>query len=185
MGLSITMAASLIKPLYDEFNRLTANRKQSDFNEFLTWILENGHEELLSKITGIQKTTIGIKALSVEQHNLVIEKLQLILQSNHDIVAQNNKIELAIGSSKNETLEELNYFKDQILEEINQQIPVELIDTHIVEELDKIRKLRFFGNFQLYEEATQLSERLISGDLVKGANSLKCKALAWCSRFQV
>ena len=60
--------------------------------------------------------------------------------------------------------------------------PVDLINREIEEQLDILKKARFFGGFDHRNAAKKLAERITGGDLNSGSNSKKSPALAWCAR---
>jgi hypothetical protein len=62
-------------------------------------------------------------------------------------------------------------------------IPTELVDDKIKEEVEKLKKSRFFIEFDSYSSSLGLGVRLINGNLSGGSNELKCRALAWCARL--
>ena len=57
-----------------------------------------------------------------------------------------------------------------------------LVDAVIDEELMRLRKARFFAEFDRLEFARKLSLKLIGGEYSGGGNSARSKALAWCAR---
>lgn len=61
--------------------------------------------------------------------------------------------------------------------------PTSLVDNEILENIARIRKARFFKEFSSQENAVQLSDRIISGDLSGATKSQRCLALGWCARF--
>lgn len=62
-------------------------------------------------------------------------------------------------------------------------VPTELIDQKIREELEKLRKLRFFPEFDTTGSSLRLGRRLAKGDLSSGSDEARGQALAWCVRF--
>lgn len=63
------------------------------------------------------------------------------------------------------------------------RIPTELVDEKIEEELEKLRKSRFFAGFDNVSSSLKLAKRLAEEDLSLGSNSVKSRALAWCARL--
>ncbi len=61
--------------------------------------------------------------------------------------------------------------------------PTALVDQTIEEEVDLLRKSRFFVEFDGVGRALTLSKRLSQGDLYGGSTSVKAWALAWCARI--
>ncbi|MDO9164000.1 MAG: hypothetical protein Q8N35_17110 [Methylococcaceae bacterium] len=62
-------------------------------------------------------------------------------------------------------------------------IPTELVDDKIKEEVEKLKKSRFFIEFDSHTSSLRLGGRLIDGDLTGGSKEIKCRALAWCARL--
>lgn len=62
-------------------------------------------------------------------------------------------------------------------------IPVGLIDQKISEEIDRLRKSRFFSEFDSKSFALQLGRRIADRDLKGGTGPVRALALAWCSRI--
>ena len=61
--------------------------------------------------------------------------------------------------------------------------PREFIDQKIEEEIEVLRKSRFFLEFDRVNAAYALGSRLVNGNLGGGTDAVKCRALAWCSRL--
>ena len=64
-----------------------------------------------------------------------------------------------------------------------QQFPTELVDQKIEDEVDIIRKSRFFMEFDRVRASLALGERLVGGDLSGGTDAVRSRALGWCARF--
>ncbi|WP_341936872.1 HTH domain-containing protein [Marinimicrobium sp. C2-29] len=62
-------------------------------------------------------------------------------------------------------------------------IPTELVDQKIEEEVERLRKSRFFLEFDRARSAHRLGGRLEEGDLSGGSGDVKAWALAWCARI--
>ena len=63
------------------------------------------------------------------------------------------------------------------------RVPKELVDEKIEEELEKLRKSRFFAEFDNVRSSLKLARRLEKEDLSWGSDSAKSRALAWCARL--
>ena len=63
------------------------------------------------------------------------------------------------------------------------RFPTELVDQKIKEEIDKLRKSRFFTEFDGVRISSTLAKRLVEGDLSGGTNAVRREALGWCIRF--
>ncbi len=61
--------------------------------------------------------------------------------------------------------------------------PKELIDKTIKDETDILRKSRFFPKFDRVHRTLTLVRKLLKGELSGGADSVRCRALAWCVRI--
>jgi hypothetical protein len=79
-------------------------------------------------------------------------------------------------------------FKKQIFDG-NISLPVHfmaarhLVDAAIQEETWKLRKARFFGEFDQLNAARRLATKLTAGEYFGGSNEIKGRALAWCARL--
>lgn len=65
----------------------------------------------------------------------------------------------------------------------NSFFPRALVDQTIEEEVNLLRKCRFFAEFDGVGSAVELSRRLSESDLYGGTTSVKAWALAWCARI--
>ena len=61
--------------------------------------------------------------------------------------------------------------------------PTALVDQSIEEEVNLLRKSRFFSEFNGTGRALALSRRLSEGDFYGGTATVKASALAWCARI--
>ncbi len=61
--------------------------------------------------------------------------------------------------------------------------PTELVDQKINEEVDILRKSRFFSEFDRVGGSMALGRRLIEGELFGGTDEVKSRALSWCARL--
>ncbi|UZJ37366.1 MULTISPECIES: HNH endonuclease [unclassified Prosthecochloris] len=62
-------------------------------------------------------------------------------------------------------------------------VPAHLVDKIINEELVKLKKSRFFLEFDITGSSLRLGHRLADGELSGGSNEVRGKALAWCARW--
>ena len=62
-------------------------------------------------------------------------------------------------------------------------VPIELVDQKIEEEVEKIRKSRFFSEFDRTGLSLRLGRRLEEGDLSGGSDEMRGRGLAWCTRI--
>lgn len=61
--------------------------------------------------------------------------------------------------------------------------PTALVDQKIEEEVETLRKTRFFGEVDRVNNAQVLSRRVIEGELSGGTDAVRSHALAWCARL--
>ena len=61
---------------------------------------------------------------------------------------------------------------------INENIPTELIDQKIEEEVDRLRKSRFFSEFDRVSASLNFSRLLANGNLSGGSDEVRSRALA-------
>lgn len=57
------------------------------------------------------------------------------------------------------------------------------VDQKINDDIEVVRKSRFFVGFDTARNSLVLVGRLVEGELSSGSNALRCRAIAWCSRF--
>ena len=63
------------------------------------------------------------------------------------------------------------------------RFPLELVDHKINQEVELLRKSRFFLGFDSVHSASSLARMLLDGELSGGTKPTKSKALAWCARL--
>ena len=61
--------------------------------------------------------------------------------------------------------------------------PVALVDQKIEEEIEKLRKSRFFQEFETNRSSLALGGRLAERELSGGSNEIRSRGLAWCARL--
>lgn len=62
-------------------------------------------------------------------------------------------------------------------------VATKLIDSKIEEEVEKLRKSRFFVEFDRTRSSLRLGRRLAEADLSGGSDEVRGRALAWCARL--
>jgi len=62
-------------------------------------------------------------------------------------------------------------------------IPTALVDQKTQEEVKRLRKARFFVEFDGIRSSLRLGKRLAEGDLSGGSDGVRGEALAWCARL--
>ena len=65
----------------------------------------------------------------------------------------------------------------------NSYFPKELVDQKIKVEVWKLRKARFFVEFDTVRASLALGRKITQGELSGGTDAIKCQGLAWCSRL--
>jgi hypothetical protein len=61
--------------------------------------------------------------------------------------------------------------------------PTTLVDQKIEEEVETLRKTRFFGESDSISKALVLARRSVEGELAGGTDPVRSRALAWCARL--
>ena len=61
--------------------------------------------------------------------------------------------------------------------------PIELVDRKIKNETDRLRKSRFFADFDKRRFSLVLARKLVEGELSCGTDMVRSQALAWCVRI--
>src|SRR5699024_5965171 len=62
-------------------------------------------------------------------------------------------------------------------------IPTNLVNQTICQELEKLRKSRFFHGFDRITSSLRVGRRVAEGELSGGSDEVRGSALAWCARF--
>ena len=62
-------------------------------------------------------------------------------------------------------------------------LPKELVDEKIKDEIDILRKSRFFPEFDSTRSSLELARKLVEGELSVGTDAVRTHALAWCVRI--
>jgi hypothetical protein len=61
--------------------------------------------------------------------------------------------------------------------------PTTLVDQKIEDEVEILRKSRFFVEFDRVSSSLALARRLVEGELSGGTDAVRSRGLAWCARF--
>ena len=61
--------------------------------------------------------------------------------------------------------------------------PKELVDEKIKDEINTLRKSRYFPGFDRVNFSLILARKLVEGELAGGTATVRCRALAWCVRI--
>lgn len=107
------------------------------------------------------ETKLLLKILKIQLHNTENFRDYLTARDVHDI------------AEKVSIFEGLNSIND---------FPTEIVDQKIEECLITLRQSRFFHEFDQIQYALIFARRLIEGDLARGSDIVRGKALAWCVR---
>ena len=67
--------------------------------------------------------------------------------------------------------------------ESHPRYPRRLIDQKIDDEVTRLRKSRFFPDFDQVQASLALANKLLDGELAGGTDEVRGRALAWCARF--
>jgi hypothetical protein len=57
------------------------------------------------------------------------------------------------------------------------------VDQKINEDVEAVRKSRFFAEFDTARSSSALARRLVEGELSGGSDAVRSRAIAWCSRL--
>jgi hypothetical protein len=73
--------------------------------------------------------------------------------------------------------------KIDALAEKGKAFPTDIVDRKIEDEVQDLRKRRFYVEVDTQNAAAELAQRIAEGSLCGGTDSVRACALAWCSRF--
>ena len=91
-------------------------------------------------------------------------------------IANNNQVKMQNYLIKNlEQVRPNDYFPFHL--------PIKLVNKQIEDEVNILRKSRFFVEFDQVKFALVFARRLIERDFLVGSDEVKCRALAWCVRI--
>ncbi|MRV75712.1 hypothetical protein GJ700_28750 [Duganella sp. FT92W] len=105
-----------------------------------------------------------------------------------NILDQNSRTITSIEEGQSEILQITNLNHDLLIQisEKTEGPPnpkvVPLVDAEIESRLNRLRKCRFFHEFDRVAEAKKLYSAVLTGGLVYGSTTLRARALAWCAR---
>lgn len=155
----------------------------------------------------VQETIKSSNIESQADHNLLKKQISQMFQQfdlqNYAIQEGENSVLQSLDkgfAQFNFKLQELQDTSNQILDivkniekivpvsifqasQLSDQYSAKLINEKINQEVEKLRKSRFFQEFDKQEYSIELANKLIEGVYAKGNNELKSSALAWCVRF--
>jgi hypothetical protein len=75
---------------------------------------------------------------------------------------------------------------EAIAEKIDERLPLapgEIVDEHVIDRLDKIRKRRFFTSSATRDNVASFATQLIRGNLKSASAAVRVLALSWCARI--
>ncbi len=180
-------ATQMILSLIGQFKSGRDSKKQNEYNQFLEWLIRENHNEIYKEIEKLKGIEIGIKVLLKIQGDDLSDKLDVLLDSienkTTEIITKLKSLYIIQKHNHKETSSQISELKDTVLDVFNQELPIDLIDSEIKKQLNRIIKLRFFSNFELVENVVKLANLLTEGNLQKGTPEIKCLALSWCARL--
>ena len=97
--------------------------------------------------------------------------LEIAKALSDEAAAQNNKARLSADLD--------NVWSNMLS---HPDFPTELVDQKIKDEIYKLRKARFFAEFDRAGISLVLARKLVEGELSGGTDTIRCQALAWCVR---
>ncbi len=140
--------------------------------------------------------TLFIYVLTEKQGSYSVDPCNEIVQGRFEFDPKNNilsyrdllkKIGAFEVGKTNNILEilEANIGEGKIFQSILGQstVSTEIVDEHIDKEIDRLRKARFFPEFDEIEYASVLGTRVSEGELRGGSYSERARALVWCARI--
>ena len=107
------------------------------------------------------------------------ENLILLCPTHHAVVD---------GQPQFYTAEMLRQWKREHEAKVKNRYPAgldiirELVDQKIEDETDRLRKSRFFAEFNSGQYSLTLARNLVEGELSVGTDAIRSQALAWCAR---
>ena len=125
-------------------------------------------KHLFLKVKGNNNVVIQTGETNPSELALIIAKsIQQKEQSEHSIQSE-------IASIPQKTIDLLTS---------GSPIPAPFVDKEIVNQVDALRKKRFFPGFNSTEAAQTLAAQIQTGELKQGSSNIKSQALAWCIRL--
>ena len=128
----------------------------------------------------VQKGEINLTNMLAEQfakQGIVLDELQAELAIVH-----NQNTEILEGVRFLTEAQKAGLENKQSIVVSYANYPSALVDQKIEETIEKLRKSRFFSEFDRAGFSLNFGEQLISGEFSGGTPSIRSRALAWCSR---
>lgn len=116
----------------------------------------------------------------LSQHKEMLEELK-----NEMSYVRESLSNLATYGQVEDIGDRVNQISQQLAQQnifIQSHYPAEIVNREIENEIERIRKSRFFLEFDREGSSISFGMRLIAGDLSGGSNLHKSRALAWCAR---
>src|SRR5204862_7085705 len=63
-------------------------------------------------------------------------------------------------------------------------LTLSLHNNEVEKQVERLRRSRFYPDFQIETEANRLAQRLIDGDYSQASDSTRARAIAMCTRWQ-
>ncbi len=124
-----------------------------------------------------ENTVLAMLSEKFEQYGVILQDLQIdvafIREQNEELL---NAVQ-RFTETQNANLESFNSAAFSHL-----YFPTELVDQKIDNEVDILRKSRFFEEFDRIGFSLALVRKLVEGEFSGGTNSVRSRALAWCAR---
>ena len=136
-----------------------------------TWVIRRFFRR--SQTTSNQTIQSGEKSVNVQAGRDIIlqanAKERNVEKITHSIISGDQSINLLVKGDVN-----VIYGKNA---------SAEIIDQKIKEEVEKLRKSRFFLGFDRTATSLTLGRRLVEGDLSVGSDGVRAHGLNWCARL--
>lgn len=132
----------------------------------------------------VQRGEINIATMLSQQffqHKVMLEELK-----NEMDYVREKLGNLATYEQGEEIINSVHQISQQIAQQsilAQSHFPIELVNREIENEIERLRKSRFFLEFDREGSSIAFARRLMAGDLSGGSAFLKCRALAWCARI--
>ena len=132
----------------------------------------------------VQKGEINIATMLAQQFSQ--HKVMLAELKNEMDYVREKLGKLATYEQGDEIINSVHQISQQIAHQnilAQSHFPIELVNQEIENEIERLRKSRFFLEFDREGSSIAFARRLMAGDLFGGSASQKCRALAWCARI--
>ncbi len=122
-----------------------------------------------------ENTVLVMLSEKFEQCGITLQELQaevtIIRDQNDEILKTVQNIAITQKTSL-----------ESIHSDIIRKFPTTLVDQKIEDEIERLRKSRFFAEFDRVVFSLDFASRVVNGELAGGTNTVRSRALAWCAR---